>query len=156
MKQTSFLQYNETKFIKLDECINIYTLASLKYFIDIFKELFKGVLYNKWQIFITISACINRKSDAWLNIIGVYNALRMDIKEATVEMWLSFKIAIVSISKVLSIAKMIELLFICFILMVVPDGVQFILKTLQKLGKYKLILVAFNYNYSSFLSLIEY
>jgi hypothetical protein len=69
-EQTAFLQYNETKFIKLDECLNICTATSLKYFIDIFKQLVQWALYNKWQVFIinfmliTIYAIINRTSDA--------------------------------------------------------------------------------------------
>lgn len=141
LQETAFLQYNESRFIKFDACLNICISSGLKYFIDIIKYLIEWALDNSWRSFmisfmlITIYACINRNSDAWVNITAIYNSIRMNSKEAIVEMWSCLKIAILSISKVLSIVKIMELLVIAFVLMAVPEASKFIMKALEKLGK---------------------
>ena len=139
LQETAFLQYNESRFMKFHDCLNICVATGLNCYLDIMKDLIKWTIINPWQSFmysfmlISIYACLNRTSDAWLNITSIYETTRLDLKEALTEIWVSSKTAILSITKVLTIVKIIELLVIAFMLMGVPGAAKLILKTIEKL-----------------------
>ncbi|CAF1503934.1 unnamed protein product [Adineta steineri] len=94
---------------------------------------------------ITIYAIVNRQSDAWQNLVCIYDILRSDLKAAINEIWLCLNSVIISLSKVITVTKIIELLIIRFIMVLIPDVLQFILKTLNKLGKIQFDLVTCNF-----------
>jgi hypothetical protein len=84
---------------------------------------------------VSIYSIINRNSDARFTIADIYHAIRNYTKEVVAEVWTAFKSAVVSMSKILSIIKLMELMFVGCVLMLIPKLFDFIIKTSQKLSK---------------------
>ncbi len=82
-----------------------------------------------------IYAFMNRQGDIALNIIDIFNVIRSDTKDAVTEIWLALNKVLMLLYNTVAVTKLIELILIGFFIITVPNLYNFVLKSLNKLGK---------------------
>jgi hypothetical protein len=78
---------------------------------------------------------MNRQGDIALNIIDIFNVIRSDTKDAVTEIWLALNKVLMLLYNTVAVTKLIELILIGFFIITVPNLYNFVLKSLNKLGK---------------------
>ena len=123
------------------EWIFIHTFAGVGW---IFIQTFAGVewIFNHQStviififIFIFSYGALNRQSDAFKTMLDVFHALREDLSSAMIEIWSSFKTGLISLYRVITVVKIIEIVVVGLFLSYVSDGFGLFLKTLAKLAE---------------------
>lgn len=143
---------NETRFNNFDRCILIYSSKGLPYLIEIFLlniqllfiQILSGIewiLYHKAIICMFMFIClsvygtIHRQSDAFITLSAVFHLLRQDLLAAMFELWSSFKNTFITLFRVITVVKVMEIIVIGLFLSGVLDLVDFLSKTLAKTAK---------------------
>jgi hypothetical protein len=132
---------NVTKWDELNTCMIIHTSLGLNYLIDKFAigiiYIFEHLIQTMMIILICLSSygSFNRNSDVAVTMSSAIDAFRHDLKLASNEIWTSMKNVCTALSRSITIIKIIELLLIGLFLGSLPDVLNFLLKTLAKLGK---------------------
>ncbi|CAF2067382.1 unnamed protein product [Rotaria magnacalcarata] len=81
-----------------------------EFFIWIFDHKLSIIMFILFGLF--LYRVLNRQSDVFRTAFDVFHTLRDDLLKATMEIWSSFQLALVSLYQVIAVVKLIEIIVI--------------------------------------------
>ncbi|CAM2721838.1 unnamed protein product [Rotaria socialis] len=105
---------HETSFDRFDECIKKRHLQKYQnFFISIFDHKSSIIMFILFGLF--LSGALNRQSGVFQTASDVFHVLRDDLLKATMKIWSSFQLVLVSLYRVITVVKVIEIIVIVYI-----------------------------------------